>query len=158
MLKLSEAIDRRFRAAVKIQSSIRRYLHSKIAMNLRILMQAACLTIQRHIRGHFSRWHLRQKLAALRIQKFMKKIHFFRFKDAVIMIMQLRSYFKRRNLTAVTLQRVFRGFSVRLDLFRGKLLDFMKKRSSKIICKAIFQFELILRKRKVVIVSVQVYV
>ena len=56
----------------------------------------------------------------------MKLLHFFKFKDTVIMIMQLRRLFKKRLNITIYLQRIYRGYSARKFVFHKKLIKIMK--------------------------------
>jgi hypothetical protein len=112
---------KRHEASIKIQTQMRRFLRSKYMQARRVLFNNSARHIQRVFRGHAARRLLKIDWAARRIARFMKKLHFFKFKDAVIMIMQLRRFFKKRNLTAIELQRVYRGYLGRMYVFRTRL-------------------------------------
>lgn len=137
-------------AACRIQSIARRRIYSKKAGQYRRQMILASVLIQRVYRGHSCRVKLLIQWAARRIQKFMKKLHFFRLKDAVIMIMQLRSYFKRRFNNAVTIQRVFRGFNDRYGLWKDRMWTFLQNRAKRIIRRAVYRYIIRMRKRKAI--------
>lgn len=143
-------VKKRVYAAIRIQSCMRRFRAAKKVGVIRGLKNAASVIIEKMYRGHIVRLRLKIYRAACRLQKFMKLIHFFRFKDAVIMVMQLRRMFYRRIKAATTIQRVYRGFSVRYDIFRDVLMHFIEKRAKRRICKAIWRFSFVLKKRKIV--------
>ncbi len=115
----------RFFACVLIQSQMRRFLRSKFMSACRLKYNAAALAIQRIMRGRKCRSVLKIAWAARRIQKFMKRLHFFKFKDAVIMIMQLRLMARKQHRLAGLIQRVFRGHSTRCWVFNKRLWNFI---------------------------------
>jgi hypothetical protein len=143
-------IEQRHLAATIIQRRARGIQARKEVAAMRILYHRSVLRLQCVYRGNMVRRFLRDYFAACRLQKFMKRLHFFRFKDAVIMMMQLRTFFKVRYNHVVNIQRVWRGFFVRYDVFRDKLLAFIERRAIRIICKKCYKFALKLKRRRMV--------
>jgi hypothetical protein len=123
-------------AAVKIQSLARRYFGACRVHARRLLFKVSATHIQRTWRGFWRRKLLRIDWAARRIAKFMKLLHFFRFKDAVIMIMQLRRMFKKRMMLTVRIQRVYRGFSARRFVFHKRYWSLVQRAFAKKIQRA----------------------
>lgn len=113
--------------AVKIQSIMRMFLFRKKARILRQLYTKVSLQIQRIIRGWLCRFRLKIAKAANRIKRLFKLIAFFKFKDIVIMIMQLRRMQKKRIRLSIELQRVIRGFLGRKYVFRKRLYNILCK-------------------------------
>jgi len=111
----------RLLAAVKIQALVRRRLGTNRVRRIRQLFNDSARCVQRHWRGWWRRLQLRIDWAARRLVKFMRLLHFFKFKDTVIMVMQLRRLFKLRNKLAVKLQRMVRGHLARRFVFRKRL-------------------------------------
>jgi len=58
----------------------------------------------------------------------MKKLRFFKLRDTVIMATQLKQLFRKRSQTAVTIQRIARGFLARRTLFEQKVWKYVMKR------------------------------
>ncbi len=116
---------RRYFACVLIQSVMRRFLQSRFMAECRRRYNGAALNLERVFRGYKCRMRLLIAWAARRIQKFMKKLHFFKFRDAVIMIMQLRLMARKQHLLATFIQRVFRGYSARTWVFNKRLWQFI---------------------------------
>lgn len=129
--KYQRQIKVRFMKTIKIQAQMRRWLATRYVKYLRIKYYKACTVIQRHFRGHKCRLRLYRQWAARRITRFMKLLHFFKFRDTVIMIMQLRRLFKKRNKLALEIQRVYRGFSIRLFIFNKRLWEIVQKAYTK---------------------------
>lgn len=134
-LKMQSNLTLRLHCIITIQSQIRRYLRNKYATQLKNKIFKAVQKIQAIFRGFKLRIKLKRKWASNRIKKFMKKIIFFKFKDVVITIMQLKLFFRKRVSALIIIQKTWRGFKLRLDLFRFKLMNFIWNRSSKLISK-----------------------
>lgn len=115
----------RFKAAIKIQTHMRRFLRSKFMDAQRVRYNAAALVIERCWRGFWCRKLLNIDWAARKIAKFMKKLHFLKFRDAVIMIMQLRLLAKKQHSLSTLIQRVWRGYSTRVWVFNQRLWNFV---------------------------------
>jgi hypothetical protein len=118
LLKDEKMKQIRFIASIVIQTQIRRFLFTKYMRQKRKLYNDCATMIQRIYRGYFCRCSLRIDWAAKRLTKFMKLLHFFKFRDTVIMVMQLRRLFLHRNNAAIEIQRIVRGFEGRLFVFR----------------------------------------
>jgi hypothetical protein len=71
-----------------------------------------------------------------------------KFRDVVYLVMQLRHFFKRKTGKAILIQRIFRGFSARLEYFRERLFIFMKKRATRQICAFLWQCKLTIERIK----------
>ena len=149
-LLIEKRIEHRAFAATRIQALSRGRQFWKMVKDMRILYHKSVLLVQRIFRGNIVRSFIKEYKAACRLQKFMKKLHLFKLKDIVIVMMQLRTFFKIRNTNAVILQRMYRGFYVRLDIFRDKLMAFIEKRAIKRIIKLIYKHAVRIRKRKAV--------
>lgn len=134
-LKYRHQQKRRFLSTVLAQASIRRFLAIKAVRKWRELSNRSTLTIQRVYRGYYSRLLLYIDWAAKRIQRFMRLLHFFKFKDAVIMVMQLRRIFKHRSRNAIELQRCFRGYSARAFIFNLRLQSLIQRAMARLIQK-----------------------
>ena len=115
-LNLNIQTKNRFYATIQIQSQMRRYLTEKQTKEKRILYKFSTMLIQRMYRGHNCRLKLYRLWAVKRIQKFMKRLHFLKFRDTVIMIMQLRLIFSRKFKLATRIQSLYRGYRMRLLL------------------------------------------
>lgn len=127
-------------AAVKIQSLARRYFGACKVIARRLLYKVSATHIQRTWRGYWRRKLLRIDWAARRIAKFMKTLHFFKFKDAVIMIMQLRRMFKKRMMLTVRIQRVYRGHSARRFVFNKRYWNCVQRAFAKKIQRCYRQY------------------
>jgi hypothetical protein len=112
-------------AAITIQTQIRRFLFTKYMRQKRKLYNDCATMVQRIFRGYFCRSSLRIDWAAKRLTKFMKLLHFFKFRDTVIMVMQIRRLFIHRTDAAIEIQRVIRGFAGRLFVFRKRYYDIL---------------------------------
>ncbi|RYH07695.1 hypothetical protein EON65_41525, partial [archaeon] len=110
-------VNRRWQGAIRIQCNMRKFLESKFMKIRRKLYHGACKTIQRIYRGFVVRYWMLKERSAKRIQKFMKKLYFFKFRDAVILVMQLRLLFIKRHNMAMFIQRVYRGYCARMLIF-----------------------------------------
>lgn len=115
----------RLLACILIQSHMRRFLRSRFMAAVRAKKNRAALFIQRVYRGFRCRKRLRISWAARRIQRFMKTLHFFKFKDSVIMVMQLRIMARKQHRLATRIQRVYRGHSTRVWVFNKRLWHFI---------------------------------
>lgn len=104
---------------------MRIFLRSKYMDACRARYNKAALVIERHYRGFWCRKILRIDWAARKIAKFMKKLHFLKFRDAVIMIMQLRLLAKKQHNLSTLIQRVWRGYSTRVWVFNQRLWNFV---------------------------------
>ena len=133
LLRYQKAIPKRRAAAIVIQAQMRRFLRTKFMQERRRIMNVAGNRIQKIFRGWACRRRLKKNWAARRIVKLMKKLHLFKFKDLVIMVIQLKRMFKRRADAALLLQRFFRGFRVRNSIFRNRLWEFIMKRSARLL-------------------------
>lgn len=127
-------------AAVKIQALARRYFGACKVHARRLLFKESATHLQRTWRGYWRRKQLRIDWAARRLAKFMKLLHFFRFKDAVIMIMQLRRMFKRRVQLTLRIQRVARGFAGRRFVFHKRYWNLVRRAFAKKIQRAFRQY------------------
>lgn len=58
----------------------------------------------------------------------MKKLRFFKLRDTVMMAIQLKQLFRKRNVTTVTIQRIARGYLARRNLFEEKVWKYVMKR------------------------------
>ena len=123
-------------ATVRVQSLMRRYLAAKRTRAMRVLFNKSARKIQKVYRGHLCRLRLYKHWAARRITKFMKTLHFHKFKDTVIMIMQLRRLFKKRNALALLIQRVYRGYTGRMYIHNRKMLAIIHRTYSRKIQRA----------------------
>jgi len=103
------------------------FLFRKKARNIRKVYNKAALYIERIIRGWLCRRRLKVARAANRIKRLFKLIAFFKFKDIVIMIMQLRRMQKKRIRLSIEIQRVIRGFLGRRYVFRKRLYNILCK-------------------------------
>jgi hypothetical protein len=121
----------RMEAAITIQTQMRRFLETRYMKEKRKLYNFSCTQIQRIFRGWSTRQELRRQWAARRIQKFMKLLHFLKFRDTVIMVMQLRRLFQHRVKTACYLQRILRGYSARLFVFNKRFYNIISRVSAK---------------------------
>jgi hypothetical protein len=139
-IKYMQDVYRRLCAAVKIQSLARRYMASCAVTALKLKYKTSATHIERWWRGYKCRRILKIDWAARRIAKFMKRLFFFKFKDSVIMIMQLRRIFKRRVMLAVKIQRVYRGHSARIFVFNKRYWNIVQRTYCQKIQKAFRQF------------------
>ncbi len=132
-LSLRDKKMRRLRqeGSIVIQSQMRRFLQTKYMKARRKLYNDSCRVIQRHWRGWLCRRELLIDWAAKRIQRFMKLLHFFKFRDTVIMVMQMRRMFLHRNLAAIFIQRFYRGYEGRVFVFRKRFYNLLSKHSIK---------------------------
>lgn len=126
-MKYMRAKYRRLLAVVKIQALARRYFARCRVHALRLLYNTSARHIQRTYRGFKCRQLLRIDWAARRIAKFMKTLHFFKFKDAVIMIMQLRRMFKKRMAISILIQRIYRGYAGRQYVFKKRYWNLVSR-------------------------------
>ena len=110
---------------------MRRFLRTKFVKMFRIKRMKGALKIQKVVRGHQCRLELYKQWAARRIKKFMKKLNFFKFKDSVLMVMQIRQIIKNRWKFALKIQRLFRGFRGRRLVFNIKLWNFISNRCAR---------------------------
>jgi len=124
---------KRLEGVMLIQGIARKRQAYNRVNQMRITRNKAAILVQKHFRGFKARKVAREKWASKRIMKFMKKLRFFKFRDAVIVMMQLRRMSRRRHGNAVTIQRVCRGFRARRVLFEQKLWRWVMNRSAKII-------------------------
>jgi hypothetical protein len=113
-IRYTRQIYVRLRSVTLMQAVARRYMATNVVKRMRALYRRCAIQIQRIYRGFWCRKQLKIDWAARRLTKFMKTLHFFRFRDAVIMIMQLRRLFKKRTQLTILIQRVFRGYSARV--------------------------------------------
>ncbi len=157
LLLADKQVSRRVLATIRVQSLVRRWLTQRRVTGKRSLFTAAAVVIQRHTRGFCCRRELQRFHAGVRILKFMKKIYLFRFKDAVILIMHLKTYFTKRNKNAMIIQRNFRGFSARYSLFKDRLMSVIIKAATRKLCKLFLLFAAVLKRRNVVYVSAALY-
>ena len=58
----------------------------------------------------------------------MKKLRFFKLRDTVIMATQLKQLFRKRSNTAISIQRIARGYLARRTLFEQKVWQYIMKR------------------------------
>ncbi len=134
-LRLHRDIPKRRTAVIAIQAQMRKFLGTKYMAARRRKFVLAAVSIQRSFRGWACRRRLRIDWAARRITKLMKKLRLFKFKDMVIMVIQLRRMFLRRASAALLIQRFFRGFMARNSIFKNQLWEFIMKRSARVIQK-----------------------
>lgn len=130
-------IRRRNLAAIRIQCLARRMIARIFAKNRRAEWTTASIYIQKIFRGNRVRKIERRKWASRRIMKLMKRLRFFKFKDAVIVVMQLRLGFMKRINSSIQIQRFARGYLVRKHNFEVKLFEFVMNRCVRIIQKAV---------------------
>lgn len=123
----------RIEATIKIQRQIRRYLSTKFVVKMRKERTHAAVYVQSHYRGYLVRKKLRLLRAGRKVHKFTKKLRFFKFRDTIIMTIQLRKLFKRRYNAAVEIQKYMRGKLTRLSFFYVKLNFFITNRAAKAI-------------------------
>eukprot|EP01032_Pedospumella_encystans_P013354 gene13354-15381_t len=126
-IKFLRAKYKRLVSVVRIQSLARRRFAVNRVRAKRLRANNAARDIQRTWRGMWCRKLLRIDWAARRITKFFKLTFFFKFKDAVIMIMQIRRLFKRRMMLVIRIQRLFRGFSARWFVYRKRLWNIVSR-------------------------------
>lgn len=126
-MKYMRAKYKRLLAVTRIQALARRYFGRCKVHALRLLYNTSARHIQRTYRGFKCRQRLRIDWAARRIAKFMKTLHFFKFKDAVIMIMQLRRMFKKRMAITILIQRVYRGYAGRQYVFKKRYWNIVSR-------------------------------
>ena len=140
--------QKRLEAVILMQCVGRRRMAYNRVSAIRKRRNGAALFVQRHFRGFISRKKTRQLWAGRRILAFFKRLRFLKFRDAVIVMMQLRRLSKRRHSAARNIQRVIRGHRCRLQLFQEKLWEWVKNRSAKVITAEIRAY--IAKKPKVI--------
>lgn len=145
LLSLTRKIDERELRArlfqgIMIQAQMRRYLAIKHVSERRARYNHAAREIQRLYRGSVVRAMMRRLRAAKRIKKFMKRLHFFKFRDAVILIMSIRRMFRKRNATTIMLQRIYRGYKGRMFVFYKKLWTIITKSMTRILKRALTRY------------------
>eukprot|EP01038_Epipyxis_sp_PR26KG_P006965 gene6965-9520_t len=131
--KLLNSVKPRIYGAIKIQNQMRRYLADKNTREMRKRCRAAIMLLQRIYRGHHVRLTLYRDWAIRRIQKFMKRLHFLKFRDTVIMIMQLRILFTKKHKLCIKIQRLYRGYYARVVVFQMKLFNIITRRCVRVI-------------------------
>jgi hypothetical protein len=131
LLKDTKMTKLRFEAAVTIQTQMRRFLQTRYMKEKRRLYNFSCTQIQRRFRGWSCRRELRRQWASRRITKFMKRLHFLKFRDTVIMVMQLRRLFLRRGTSATFVQRIYRGYAGRMFVFNKRLYNLVSRISTR---------------------------
>lgn len=100
---------------------MRIFLYKRRAKEIRSLYNKSTTIIQKLFRGYQVRMRLLIDWAAKRIQRFMKNLHFFKFRDSVIMIMQLRLMIVKKHKCAKVIQRYYRGYTGRCYVFNYRL-------------------------------------
>ena len=144
-----EKIEYRLECVILMQCTARRRAGWNQVNSLRIRRNKAALLTQKHYRGFVCRKLVRQGRAARRIQKVFKKLNFFKFRDLVILTVQLRKMSRKRNAIAVNIQRVWRGCKARLDIFQMKLYRWICQRAARRITEEIRAYNI----RKEVIIE-----
>ena len=118
-LKYEMQKKKRLEATILMQAAGRRRLARNFVQKIREKRTWAALFVQRHYRGFRVRIHVRDEKACRRIQKFFHSIRIFKFKDAVIMMVQLKKLSRRRHGNALQIQRIFRGYLGTVTVFPG---------------------------------------
>lgn len=121
-------IDRRLplriEMAILIQCQMRRFLGNKVVKHHRKTYHASALFVQRFYRGYRVRRWLRRDKAARVLQRASKTFKDRQFFNTVMMLVQLRKLFQRRDEAIVILQKVMRGCltRIRIKRYRKKIL------------------------------------
>jgi hypothetical protein len=127
----------RLEKVILIQVTGRKRMAYNRVKKMREQRNKAALLVQKHFRGWVARRRAREYWAGKRILKLFKKLNFFKFKDAVILMMQLKKMSRRRHSNAITIQRVARGYQTRCVLFERKLWTWIQNRAARIITREI---------------------
>ena len=116
----------RVERAIVIQCAMRRFLGTKEVKQRRVAYQAAALFIQRCFRGYVVRRWLRRQWAARVLQKAAKTFKDRQFFNTVMMLVQLRKLFQRRDVAVVKMQKIVRGHITRMQIRRHRWNILMK--------------------------------
>lgn len=138
--KYEKRVRVRVLACIRIQSQMRRFLEQRKVKKRKELFNSSALRIQKRYRGFFTRLGLFFHKKAVRIQRFMKKLRVLKFKDIVVMSMQLRSMVMRKMNAATTIQRIYRGCAARYALFVERYVIIIQRNSAKKIQKCIRRY------------------
>lgn len=136
-LLFHKRLRKRVHSTIVIQAQMRRFLAKKHVNERRLSRNKAAEHIQSRYRGYKYRWHKKRIWAANRIKKLFKKLSFFKFKDTIIMIMQLKTMYRKRIQKLVRIQKVWRGYQGRMYVFRVRLHRLLIRRSAKIVTRFI---------------------
>jgi hypothetical protein len=122
----------RVERAIVIQCQMRRFLGLKRVKHRRKTYQAGALFLQRCYRGYRVRRWLRRDRAAKVLQRASKTFKDRQFFNTVMMLVQLRRLFQRRDEAVVVMQKIVRGHMTRLRIKRHRqniLMGFHKAAS-----------------------------
>eukprot|EP00605_Chrysophyceae_sp_TOSAG23-4_P001573 GSChrysophyteH1.ASY1.ANO1.1726.1 assembled CDS len=135
--ELSRQKNKKFRleSVILMQCTARRRMAWNVVNKMRIQRNKAALLCQTRFRGYIARKKARERWAGRRIMAFFRRLRFLKFKDAVIVMMQLRKMSRRRHGNALELQRVYRGYRARLLIFEAKLWKWVQNRSARLIVR-----------------------
>ena len=127
ILKLREERQRQLRlsAILKIQARMRLFIFRTHVRYRRLIHNRQAVNIQRSFRGTVTRRRVIRRFAGLRLLKFFRRLCILKFKDSVVVMMQIRRIFKRRDKFANDIQRVYRGHFSRLLIFKSRVFQFM---------------------------------
>jgi hypothetical protein len=138
-INLKRLRERRHRleCCILLQSGIRRKLAVLHFNRLKALRNKSATMVQALFRGYWCRRHRLIDWGSRRIQKFMRRLNFFKFRDAVILMMQLKKLSKQRHGNATKIQRVIRGYLVRVVIFQQRLYNWVRNRAARVITREI---------------------
>mmetsp|Transcript_16109 Transcript_16109/g.24282 ORF Transcript_16109/g.24282 Transcript_16109/m.24282 type:complete len:1767 (-) Transcript_16109:119-5419(-) len=132
-------IPLRIEKAVLIQCQMRRFLGNKIVVKRRKEYNSNALFIQRVFRGYVARKWIKRNEAAKVLQRASKVFKDRQFFNTVMMLVQLRKLFQRRDEAILLMQRTVRGYMARLRLRRHRSRVLLKFHQAAFILQITFK-------------------